>query len=197
MGDFISRQLGPLGRLEQILNGGRALTDLGVTDLGDDPALREAVESATKIIEAVSTLRPAQDPPDTVWREWEALAVRNPFVFWSTTLGFVVDPPLPDPADPSTWFVYVSKGELQERGRKWAGGAWLRLRTPHRSGILVALLAEYFNSPHRDRLKRCPRCRRWFVDMTRNRSSLRCSRACTIAWSNSQRPRAAKKGTHR
>jgi predicted RNA-binding Zn ribbon-like protein len=50
---------------------------------------------------------------------------------------------------------------------------------------------EYFNNPARDRLRRCPhpcpKCRGWFVDTTRNKSARRCSRECTIAWSNSQR----------
>jgi hypothetical protein len=45
----------------------------------------------------------------------------------------------------------------------------------------------YFMNPERDRLRRCAVCRRWFVDGTKNRSARRCSRACTIRWSNAQR----------
>jgi hypothetical protein len=61
-------------------------------------------------------------------------------------------------------------------------------------GIMAAWLAFYFMNPQRDRLRRCQQCSRWFVDMTRNKSALRCSRACTIAWSNAQRD---KKGAGR
>jgi hypothetical protein len=46
----------------------------------------------------------------------------------------------------------------------------------------------FFMNPERDRLRRCAVCRDWFVDVTKNRSARRCSRACTIAWSNKQRP---------
>ncbi len=60
-------------------------------------------------------------------------------------------------------------------------------------GAMAQVLAyHFFDNPQRDRLRRCQQCSRWFVDETRNRSAQRCSRACTIAWSNSQRP---KKGT--
>jgi hypothetical protein len=46
----------------------------------------------------------------------------------------------------------------------------------------------YFMNTERDRLRRCAVCRRWFVDVTKNRSARRCSRPCTIRWSNKQRP---------
>jgi hypothetical protein len=49
-------------------------------------------------------------------------------------------------------------------------------------GIMVVWLVSYFMNPSRDRLRNCPQCSRWFVDFTRNKSSVRCSRACTIAW---------------
>ncbi|SRR5581483_5885727 len=187
VGSFIRRQLAPLERLAQLLNAPAGEID-AASGLDDEAAWQHAVASARSVIESVSRLRPTQDPPDAVWREWEALSIRNPFVFWSTTTGLMAGgPPRPELADPSTWFVWVSTGALRERGRKWAGGAWLRLRTPYRSGMVVALLAEYLNSLYRDRLKQCPQCRRWFVDLTRNKSALRCSRACTITWSNAQR----------
>jgi hypothetical protein len=51
------------------------------------------------------------------------------------------------------------------------------------------LVYGYFTNPERTRLRRCAVCRRWFVDMTKNRSARRCSRACTIKWSNTQRPK--------
>jgi hypothetical protein len=52
---------------------------------------------------------------------------------------------------------------------------------------VVALLKDYLMNPQRDRLKRCRQCSRWFVDGTRNKSSLSCSRVCTIKWSNAKR----------
>lgn len=66
------------------------------------------------------------------------------------------------------------------------------LSTRSAAGVWVVKLARLFVNPQRDRLRHCPICRRWFVDETRNRSALRCSRKCTIAWSNAQRP----KGSH-
>jgi hypothetical protein len=60
------------------------------------------------------------------------------------------------------------------------------------SGAIVTTLADYFSHSRRDRLKRCTTCQQWFVDLTRNKSALRCSRSCTIAWSNAQRPRRGK-----
>lgn len=55
--------------------------------------------------------------------------------------------------------------------------------------MLVAMIETYVNNRQRDRLRRCPQCARWFVDRTRNKAAQRCSRACTIAWSNAQRPK--------
>jgi hypothetical protein len=51
----------------------------------------------------------------------------------------------------------------------------------------LTLVVGYLRSAQRHRLRRCPQCRGWFVDETRNNSAQRCSRACTIAWSNAQR----------
>lgn len=61
----------------------------------------------------------------------------------------------------------------------------LRSHTPQ--VLWLGLLVDFFKNPHRDRLRRCPVCARWFLDETRNRSARRCSRRCTIAWSNTQR----------
>jgi predicted RNA-binding Zn ribbon-like protein len=40
----------------------------------------------------------------------------------------------------------------------------------------------YFRNQGWTRLKRCPVCQTWFVDTTRNKSMLRCSRECTLRW---------------
>lgn len=59
-------------------------------------------------------------------------------------------------------------------------------------GPLVKLLEEFFLAPERDRLKRCTRCQRWFVDRTRNKSMQRCGAACTWRWWNRARRRGAR-----
>jgi len=48
---------------------------------------------------------------------------------------------------------------------------------------VVWLLWEiYFRNIGLDRFKRCPQCKRWFVDRTRNRQKERCSKHCTWQW---------------
>jgi hypothetical protein len=64
-------------------------------------------------------------------------------------------------------------------------------------GPLVKALVDYFLNPARDRLKRCGTCRRWFVDQTRNKSQLRCSSPCTVAWWTRRRRREAGHSEYR
>lgn len=40
------------------------------------------------------------------------------------------------------------------------------------------------------RFKRCPQCKRWFVDESKNRTGVRCSAACTNKWWTRARRRA-------
>lgn len=40
----------------------------------------------------------------------------------------------------------------------------------------------YFQNKGWDRLKRCPQCRKWFVDQTKNKKKDRCSKHCTWQW---------------
>jgi hypothetical protein len=61
------------------------------------------------------------------------------------------------------------------------------MTTPAERGPLVKAVVDYFLNPERDRLKRCAVCKRWFVDETRNKSQLRCSTSCTVAWWTRQR----------
>ena len=49
----------------------------------------------------------------------------------------------------------------------------------------------YFGNPQWRRLKRCPRCRVWFVDTTRNMQKKRCSAQCTWRSWNRARRKAA------
>ena len=69
---------------------------------------------------------------------------------------------------------------------KWPGVARL---VPTPATAEAALLLAYIETSVRDRLRRCPVCARWFIDTMRNKRARRCSRACTIAFSNAQRPR--------
>lgn len=59
-------------------------------------------------------------------------------------------------------------------------------------GHVVALLRDFFTSPARDRLRKCPVCGRWFVDHTKNKARVRCSAGCTAKWWNRARRRAAR-----
>ena len=51
----------------------------------------------------------------------------------------------------------------------------------------------FFLNPERARLRCCTQCARWYFDDTRNKSKRRCSRACTIAYSNARRRPRTKK----
>lgn len=52
----------------------------------------------------------------------------------------------------------------------------------------------FFHDRGWERLKRCPKCLRWFVDDTRNKQKLRCSPHCTWQWwSRDKRKKARHK----
>jgi hypothetical protein len=76
---------------------------------------------------------------------------------------------------------------------------WMHIRTKTLEGMWAAWLMEFIVNRQRDRLRRCQQCRRWFVDETRNKSARRCSRECTITWSNAHRSgtKAARRKTRR
>jgi len=62
-----------------------------------------------------------------------------------------------------------------------------RIEAGHQSeteaeGALCALWQFYFQGDAWKRLKRCPECRIWFVDETRNAKKTRCTRRCTNKW---------------
>jgi hypothetical protein len=58
-------------------------------------------------------------------------------------------------------------------------------------GMAASVVYDFFYNPARDRVRRCQQCQTWFLDLSRNKSAQRCSKACTIAWSSAHR----KKGT--
>jgi hypothetical protein len=70
---------------------------------------------------------------------------------------------------------------------KWAGAALLQPLVSEPAAEAVPLLHAYIDSPVRDRVRHCPVCGRWFLDATRPKHARRCSRACTITWSNALR----------
>jgi hypothetical protein len=54
--------------------------------------------------------------------------------------------------------------------------------TTEAEGALCALWQYYFHGKGFLRLKRCPECRTWFLDDTRNAKKIRCSKRCTNKW---------------
>ncbi len=75
------------------------------------------------------------------------------------------------------------------------GGGAVSVRSSTPRAVWVTLLADFLINPQRDRLRRCPVCKQWYVDQTRNRSALRCSRKCTITWSNAHRSQKSGKSS--
>jgi predicted RNA-binding Zn ribbon-like protein len=55
------------------------------------------------------------------------------------------------------------------------------------ASALGLFVDQFVNNTARDRFRQCPICGKFFADKTRNRSAVRCSRACTIVWSTRQR----------
>jgi hypothetical protein len=168
LGNFISGRLAHLHRLARHLNG-EVPANSGEGGVGRDRAL---LESVAAILEATWGAD-YRDLPATAVGRFNALAREAPVRFQA--------------GPPAGWGRDELALAISDQGM--FAGPELTLLAPTAAGIWVAWLVEYFDNPQRNRLKRCARCRQWFVDETRNASALRCSRACTIAWSNAQRPR--------
>jgi hypothetical protein len=64
----------------------------------------------------------------------------------------------------------------------------------HEQLSLCFLWEDFFSNRGWERLKRCPRCGKWFPDKTKNRSKKRCSAKCTARWWNRSRRREAGHG---
>ena len=54
--------------------------------------------------------------------------------------------------------------------------------TTESGSVLCVLWEFYFHKERYKKLKRCPECRLWFVDDTKNTIKSRCSRKCTNRW---------------
>ena len=76
-----------------------------------------------------------------------------------------------------------------ERGeREISAGTFLQIGE---EVVVYALWQWFFNYPDRHRLKRCPECRKWYVDETMNAGKVRCSTSCTNKWWTLERRRKA------
>ncbi len=65
------------------------------------------------------------------------------------------------------------------------------VHTQGHEGFAAWLVWRLFFVEQWQRLKRCPQCRKWFVDKTRNGVMVRCSKACTDKWWTLPRRREA------
>ncbi len=93
-------------------------------------------------------------------------------------------------------FPAVTEFEEQEhaRGRKRKRRAFVNLGPGPILSPLLCLWTILLDARLRLRFRRCPQCGFYFVDATRNRSALRCSKGCTARfWT---RPRRRKAGHH-
>jgi hypothetical protein len=91
----------------------------------------------------------------------------------------------------NTWaqdFTFRYRAAPGVESPRWPGVALIQAVISDEAARSIPLLHSFFENPERGRLRSCAQCQRWFIDLTRNRSARRCSRACTIAWSNAQRP---------
>ena len=184
LGRVIRQELWPLRRLAGVLNEAaqQRVPGLGLED-------REALE---ELVSSVSRLR-SSDWPQRPTDAFNRLAARAPIVFSVGALLFMAGPKAGvkvkvDLADPATWGWGASNGYAFQ-GLRPPTMRRVFIKSPSQLGEVILAVVQYLEHPRRDRLKRCPRCSRWFVDATKNKSASRCSRACTIAWSNAQRGR--------
>lgn len=84
---------------------------------------------------------------------------------------------------------------LKVRWREEKGGAvhiQPQIDTEGETGFVVWMVWRvFFYAKRWNRLKRCPQCRKWFVDRTRNAVMARCSKSCTDKWWTLERRREA------
>lgn len=178
MGDFITEQTRPLWFLANILNGTN----------WDDRTYRIAervapIVEATATFDATSGFRVPFIPPAAVEG---FMQLQAGLIFSYTIMGVTPQPHTPAALHGVGVEVEIEPYPLRPVEDPEAFSMFCR-------GIAVRTLATgYFANPARDRLRRCARCPRWFVDTTRNKSARRCSKECTIAWSNGQRAQKRK-----
>lgn len=151
--------------------------------------IRQAWEAAREII-TECLKRPALEPlPARAVRRFNSLAREEPVLYFvrsrEETLGS------------GGIFTGGRKGFQVPRTEKnmWSGHNWTGefgvLTSGSPRSDVVLLLREFFVCSYRNRLKQCPVCRKWFVDASRNETSLRCGVKCTNRWWNRTRRREA------
>jgi hypothetical protein len=196
VGRLIRSQLGQLHPLAALLNGGWAGWAWPEASEEDRTAARAAADTITAIAEAMLGVPADAELPSAVVDHFNRLAETAPFIYQAHPAPVYLTSGEPDPGNPRTWHTSIVLRNVVQRGQGTAGErgrrgdlyrATLSALTLRPWGHGVLLLADYLVNPHRDRLRRCPQCHRWFVDQTRNRSAARCSRACTIGWWHAKR----------
>lgn len=65
------------------------------------------------------------------------------------------------------------------------------------SAMLLTVWKYYFGDFGWKLIKRCPLCKKWFVDESKNNNKLRCSEDCTWKWWNRSRRKEAGHGKRR
>ena len=157
-----------------------------------------------KEVESIVGAMTDQPGRDSVYRkEKDYKGVRQPQTFLTSLGSKYRNPnktPVPLPGLAISWF------------NKWARKNPVRLRiwgeaesTPlkivaghdslnHRDYALLSLWAFYFRGEGWKRFKRCPHCKLWFVDKTKNKKKTFCSDACKNRfWSRDMREEAGHK----
>jgi hypothetical protein len=143
---------------------------------GDRPELQATAGAAAEVAAAVLARDYPAISPEAAAR-FNALADEAPLSFMADATGAV----RPEDAD----YLVIGVTDTSD----FESLPWVHIRAKRAEGIWAAWLAGLIVSPYRDRLRRCQQCGAWFVDLTRNKSARRCTRACTITWWNKQRPK--------
>lgn len=144
-------------------------------------ALDSAWALAAELVTETLTQLVAAPLPAGVVERFNELAAEVPLVVVAG--GPEINPRLPKqlrlPDDRQPYHVKIFDRALGGR-RSVVARTWLVARDSR--GHVVAALRDFFSAPERDRLKRCPQCARWFVDLSKNKAKARCSVSCTAKW---------------
>ncbi len=132
--------------------------------------------------------------PRTAIERFNTLAFRTPGIFYIDSEAGGGEELLLK-VSPRKTFVQLPLWAIKVGGERWVNFGGMAFLTP--AGPVLHLLADFFRHPARDRLKRCLRCRRWFVDRTKNKAAKRCSTSCTWKWWDRARRREAGRSSGR
>jgi len=176
--DFIRGQLVMLENFARVLNGELLAGSAAEGRLERESAeYQGALSQAGAVVAAVMGAKASTTPAPAV-AGFNALAAGQPLEYAASTIFR---------RGPLHWLQVDSVAGLR---------LGILLGSPSWRGAMTVWVADYFRHPHRDRLRQCQQCARWFADLTRNKSARRCSKACTVAWSNKQRTGKGGYGGH-